>query len=111
MNTTRSCGNRLNTPEVMIAPIPTASELYDRHAPLLYGTVLRLADGVCAEEAFQDACIELWDTAAKRSQPCSITRMVEVSVAKARERCTKGGTTPEFERRLSELVAELRDRE
>jgi len=93
----------------MTSSIPTASQLYDRHAPLMYGTVLRLADSACAEEAFRDAFIELFDTPEKRSQPCSITRMVQVCIAKARDRCTQGGTTPAFERRVAELVAELRD--
>ncbi len=87
--------------------IPTAATLYDHNAPMMYGTVLRLADGKVAEDAFRDAFIELWDTADKRSQPCSFTRMVQVCIGKTRERCNQGGSTLDFERRLSELAAEL----
>ncbi len=88
--------------------MPSAEELYDRHAPMLYGMALRLADGQCAVEAFGDAFIELWGTPAKRTATYTTTRMLQVVIAKVRHHCMQGGTLPEFERRITALAAEMR---
>ncbi len=85
-------------------------QLYDLHADLMYGTVVRLADGPCAEEAFYDACVELWGTEAKRAIPHSTAHMVRICIAKSRERCAKANTIAAFEGRLKTMVIELRSR-
>jgi len=96
--------------EVSAQATPTAEELYNKHARVLYGMAMRLADGPCAEDAFHDACVELWSTEAKRAEPCTVARMLQVTIAEVRKHCWAGGTTRVFERRLAALVSEIRVR-
>lgn len=83
-------------------------ELYDRHAPVLYGSVLRLAGEECAGVVFQDACKELWDTPKKRGSPCTVSHMACVAVSISRKHAKASDTTPAFEARLTVFVKAMR---
>jgi len=88
--------------------MPSAEELYTKHAPLLYGMATRLADGPCAEEAFHDACVELWGTEARRAVASTTVHMLQVTIRCVRARCLAGGTTHLFTQRLAGLAATMR---
>lgn len=89
---------------------PTFEELYDLHAPMLYGIALRLTGAPCAERALSISCLELWGTPAKCSQPCTLPTMVRVMVSHLRKQCIKDGTGEQFQRRLIIVMDELKER-
>lgn len=88
----------------------TLDELYDRHASVLYGLVLVLAGRDSAEDAFQDACDELWNTPQKRMLSCSAVRLACVAVSVSRRIAEATDTTPAFEVRLAVLMEAMRTR-
>lgn len=91
--------------------VPQAlDELYDRHAPVLYGLVLGLAGRDSAEGAFQDACNELWNTPQKRMLPCTAMHLARVAISVSRRYATATETTPAFEVRLAVLMEAMRTR-
>lgn len=89
---------------------PTFEELYDLHAPLLYGIALRFTGAPCAKRALSSTCLELWGTAAKRDQLTSVLTMVQVMVSHVRKQCIDQGKCEQFERQLSIVIAELKVR-
>ena len=90
--------------------MPTFDELYDLHAPKLYGMALRFTNNTCAERALCDASLELWGTAAKRSQPYTVPNMVRVVMGHVKQHSLKAGNGIEFEKRLTMVMEELKDR-
>ena len=90
--------------------MPTFDELYDEHAPMLYGIALRFTGVPCAQRALSSTCLELWGTAAKRDLPITVLPMVRVMVSHLRKQCINDGKRKQFERQLTIVMAELKER-
>jgi|GEM_PF-2798639 len=89
--------------------MPTFDELYDRHAPMLYGMALNLTNATCAERALCDACVELWGTPAKCARPPTVPSKVRRMLDHVKEHCLKEGNGEAFKKQLSKVMDVLKE--